>query len=635
MNNKLIILIVLSVQILGFSTSALSSSIVLTPEEKQWLADHSVIRIGPDPDFAPIEAITSEGEYVGMAADYVKLIEEKAGFKFELIKFPNWSAATAGFENGEIDVFPAVTSSPARLQFMTFSTAHIRLPGMIIISDRTSGDVVIDDLKSLKVAAPAGYVWFDLIGADHPDIDLIAAPSLKEALRDLSFGVIDAVVADPATVNQVIREEGISNLRIGGETGYFFNLAFGVRKDWPELQGIIEKTVQSITEEEHQAIFDDWIQLSGGEGVSKTLLTAVAIGLAIVVLIALGFMFVNMLLRTRVKQQTEALNVAYEQLSQSNVELEERVSERTLDLEKALNELTTSQVKLVQSEKMAALGQMIAGVAHEINTPLGYAHSNVTIMKDFVQRVKIVEERFSAWKNMMSNEETTEEEISNKFEEVDSAFADLNDDDEIDECFELANDTLYGLDQISDITQNLKDFSRLDKAETVDANLNDNLKRTLKLAKNLLRENIKIKLLLGDIPLVKCNPSRINQVFLNLITNACHAIEQAKKDPGVLTIKTEFDGDHVHVVIQDNGVGMSSDVGKKMFDPFYTTKAVGEGTGLGLSISYNIIVKEHKGKISVRTREGVGTRFSIRFAANNTQKIDQAAQQTETQALTG
>jgi ABC-type amino acid transport substrate-binding protein len=172
MNNKLIVLIVLSVQILVFSTTAQPASIVLTPEEKQWLADHPVIRIGPDPDFAPIEAITSNGEYVGMAADYVKLVEEKAGFEFKLIEFPNWSAATAGFENGDIDVFPAVTSSPERLRFMTFSTAHIRLPGMIIISDRTSGDVVIDDLKNLKnlkVAAPAGYVWFDLIGADYPD----------------------------------------------------------------------------------------------------------------------------------------------------------------------------------------------------------------------------------------------------------------------------------------------------------------------------------------------------------------------------------------------------------------------------------------------------------------------------------
>jgi two-component system NtrC family sensor kinase len=291
---------------------------------------------------------------------------------------------------------------------------------------------------------------------------------------------------------------------------------------------------------------------------------------------------------------------------------------------------------LVQSEKMAALGQMIAGVALEINTPLGYAHSNVTIMKDFVRRVKIAEERFSDLKRLMNDEATTEEEIADKFEAVDAAFTDLNEDDEIEECFELVNDTLYGLGQISDITQDLKDFSRFDRTEEVETNLNDNLKRTLKLARNLLKENIRVKLSLGDIPLVRCNPSKINQVFLNLITNACYAINQAKKQPGILLIKTELDGNEVQVSIQDNGTGMSTEVGNRMFDPFYTTKAVGEGTGLGLSISYNIIVKEHKGKISVRTREGVGSRFMIRLAApgDNQEKVE-AIQNTVAEAFAG
>jgi signal transduction histidine kinase len=137
------------------------------------------------------------------------------------------------------------------------------------------------------------------------------------------------------------------------------------------------------------------------------------------------------------------------------------------------------------------------------------------------------------------------------------------------------------------------------------------------LAKNLLRDHIHVELSLGQIPSIKCNPSKINQVLLNLITNACHAIDVSGKEVGKLAIDTDFDGDRVNITIKDNGIGIAKDVGKKMFDPFYTTKEIGQGTGLGLSICYNIIVKEHKGQISVRTREGVGTKFIISLRAEN------------------
>ncbi len=608
---------VILLQGLIYSSTVFSAEVVLSAEERQWLTEHPVIRLSPDPAFAPIEEINANGEYVGMAADYMDLIEKKINFKFTIVGYPTWKQVVEETKQKNVDVLAAVTQSTQREEYLNFTTPHIKLPGMIIVSDRTTGKVSIDDLKNMRVASPAGYVWFDLIGYDHPEIKLLEAATLREGLRDLSFGLLDAVVADPATVTQVIKEEGLSNLRIGGETGYFFELAFAARKDWPILRDILEKSIQSIHKEEHAAIFDSWIQFKGEEGISQNVLIGLAISLTLLILLAMGFMFVNMLLRIRVAQQTEELNAANANLSEVNVELERRVVERTSDLEKAYSELKHSQVKMVQSEKMAALGQMIAGIAHEINTPLGYAHSNVMIMKDFIEKVKKVDTNFRAWKNLMSDGFSSEDDISNKFLEVDDAFAELNENDEIEECGELATDTLYGLDQISDITQNLKDFSRLDQAEIDDINVNDNIERTLKLAKNLLKDHIHVELSLGQIPSIKCNPSKINQVLLNLITNACHAIDVSGKEVGKLAIDTDFDGDRVNIIIKDNGIGIAKDVGKKMFDPFYTTKEIGQGTGLGLSICYNIIVKEHKGQISVRTREGVGTKFTISLRAEN------------------
>ncbi len=593
---------------LTYSTVAFSAQVVLTAEERQWLIEHPVIRLSPNPAFAPIEEVNARDEYVGMAADYMTLIESKTNFKFAIVGYPTWKQVEEETRLSNVDVLAAVTQSAQREEYLNFTTPHIKLPGMIIVNDRTKGSVTVGDLKNMKVASPAGYLWFDLIGYDYPEIKLLEADNLRAGLRDLSSGLLDAVLADPATATLAIKEEELSNLRFGGETGYFFDLAFGTRKDWPILRDILEKSVQSISEEEHQAIFDNWIQSKGEEGISKNVLTGVAIGIALLIVLAMEFMFVSRLFRIRLAQQTEALNEANANLSEVNVELEQRVAEHINDLEKAYSELKYSQVKMVQSEKMAALGQMIAGIAQEINIPLGYAHSNVIALKDFFAKVKKVDANFNGWKNLISDGFSSEDDISIKFLEVDNAFAELNGCDEIEK---LATETLYNHDQISDITKNLKDFSRLDQVEIAEVNLNDNIQQTLKLAKNLLKDHISVNLSLGQIPAIKCNPSKINQVLLNLITNACHAMSVSGKETGKLQIETDFDGDQVNIGIKDNGIGIAKDVGKKMFDPFYTTRQTSQGTGLGLSISYNIIVKEYKGKISVRTREGIGTKFVI------------------------
>ena len=594
-----------------YSPAAVSAEVVLTVAEKQWLTEHPIIRLSPNPAFAPIESVNSDGEYVGMAADYMALIEKKINFEFTVVGYPSWKQVLEQTKQKNVDVLAAATRSTSREAYLNFITAHIKLPGMIIVSDRTSGTVTMNDLKNMKVAAPSGEVWLDLIGINHPNIKLLATATLKQGLRDLSFGILDAVVADPASVTQVIKAEGLSNLRIGGETGYFFNLAFAARKDWPVLRDILEKSVQAISVEEHQAIFDNWVEFKDESGVSQNLQIGMVIAVLVLAALVIGFMLMKILLRIRVAQQNGGLNEANVSLAEINVELEQRLAKQTIELQKARTDLSTSQVKMVQSEKMAALGQMIAGIANEINTPLGYSRSNVTIMKEFVARVKNIETTYYAWKNLMGDGFSSENDIANKFSELDIAFAEMEQNEEIEEFDELATDTIYGLDQISEITQNLKEFSRLDQAESDDVNLNDNIERTLQLARNLLKDHITVDLSLGQIPLIKCNPSKINQVLLNLITNACHAIEASDKEIGKLKISSDFDGERVNISIKDNGVGIAQSVGKKMFDPFYTTKGDGQGIGLGLSISYKIIVKEHKGKISVRTREGIGTKITI------------------------
>jgi signal transduction histidine kinase len=599
-----------------FSPAVVSGELVLTAEEKQWLVEKPIIRLSPNPEFAPIEEINSSGEYVGMAADYMALIETRMGIKFTVVTYPSWEEVISQTKRKNIDVLAAVTPSIQRERYLNFASPHIKLPGMIFVTDQIPGTINITDLERLRVASPTRYIWFELIGYDHPQIKLIESPTLRQGLRGLSFGQLDAVIADPASVSHIIKQEGINNLRIGGVSGYNFELAFAARKDWPILHSILEKSVQSITEAEHNAIFNRWIQINRKVDVSNNHTIGIVVGLVLVILTVLTFIFVNRLLRIRVAGQIVELNRANESLSVKNEDLVKRVVKSTHDLKKAMLNLKKSQTEVVQSEKMVELGQMMTGIAQEINTPLGYALSNLMVMKDFVGRVKVTDDMFRAWKVVVSDEFASEESISDLFQEIDDAFTGLNKDDLIAECEELVLDTLHGLDQISEIIHNLKNFSRLNPAETAEVNLNENIERTLKLVQHLLKENIDVKLSLGELPVIKCNPSKINQVLLNLITNACRAINVSGKEHGKLSIVTSCDGDRVHVSIKDNGIGIPKKVGKKMFDPLYTTKKSDQGAGLGLSICYNIVVKEHKGKIRVQTREGIGTRFIISLRVN-------------------
>ena len=287
--------------------------------------------------------------------------------------------------------------------------------------------------------------------------------------------------------------------------------------------------------------------------------------------------------------------------------LERKVRERTQELAKAYQRLKASQAQLVQSEKMASLGQMVAGVAHEINTPLGYVKNNVETMQDMLVPIEELVVANQELLQLVSADIINESAVTQQMDTVTGLTHSLQEDDVLKDMQELSKDSIYGIEQISDIVISLKNFSRLDQAKEAQIDLNENLDNVLKIAHNLLKHKVTVKKDYGKIPKIQCSPSQINQVFLNLITNAAQAIE---KEPGLLTIKTMTDNKRVQVTIKDNGKGISHEVLPKIFDPFFTTKPVGHGTGLGLSISYQII-RQHKGSIKVASEPGKGAKFVV------------------------
>lgn len=287
--------------------------------------------------------------------------------------------------------------------------------------------------------------------------------------------------------------------------------------------------------------------------------------------------------------------------------LESRVQERTRELSDALHQLKESEAQLIQTEKMSSLGQMVAGIAHEINTPLAYVKNSLGSVAGKLPEVKKLIVETNKLLRLMEDSSPDPNRLQAKFQSVRELIHHFAEQQALAELGQLASDGLYGIDQISEIVLNLKNFSRLDRSKVSSFNLNEGLDSALLLAKHELK-HLTVRKHFGEIPAITCSPSQLNQVFLNLINNAAQAIESGS---GELTLTTRVeDAQHVAVEIADNGKGIPQEIMSKIFDPFFTTKAVGKGTGLGLSISYKII-EQHGGRISVDSTVGKGTKFTI------------------------
>ena len=300
-------------------------------------------------------------------------------------------------------------------------------------------------------------------------------------------------------------------------------------------------------------------------------------------------------------------------LARVNAELEQKVQERTLQLKTANDELSRehtalraslaqvqrSQMQLLQSEKMAAIGQLAAGVAHEINNPIGFVTSNFSTLESYSQSLLELIDRYEKLLGSLPAEHPAHAAFvfERQRAELDFLRQDIPD---------LLHESNEGLTRVTRIVTDLKDFARIDESEWQDADLQRGLESTLNVLGSQLRNKAEVVRDFTQLPLVRCIPAQLNQVFMNLLRNAAQAIETS----GVITLRTRVVGDNVQIAIADNGAGIPEDIQKRIFDPFFTTKPVGTGPGLGLSSSWDII-RRHAGRIEVESRKGAGSTFTL------------------------
>lgn len=268
------------------------------------------------------------------------------------------------------------------------------------------------------------------------------------------------------------------------------------------------------------------------------------------------------------------------------------------NLQQAYDELKATQSHLLQQEKMASIGQLAAGVAHEINNPVGFIKSNLTTLGKYVVRLKEFTDLQGA---------TLEKELEPAaLEPVAAAARKLKIEFLFEDVPDLIEESIDGAERVKTIVQNLKSFSRIDQTQFAEADLNECLESTINIVWNELKYKVTLNRDLGDLPRIKCYPQQLNQVFMNILVNGAQAIE----NQGDMSVQTRVEGPNAVIRISDNGCGIPESVLGRIFEPFFTTKDVGKGTGLGMSISYDII-KKHGGELEVESEVGKGSTFSI------------------------
>lgn len=307
--------------------------------------------------------------------------------------------------------------------------------------------------------------------------------------------------------------------------------------------------------------------------------------------------------------KVEALKENERLIKEQNVYLEEMVTSRTRELELTLKNLKDTQTQLVNQEKMASLGQLTAGIAHEINNPINFVSSNISPLKRDIKDILELMELYRE-KGKLEFSDKSKSEVS-----------DFEDDLELDYLLDEVNQLLSGMEdgakRTVEIVRGLKLFSRIDEQDVKEVDIHDGLDSTLILLNSSMGGRVNVKKEYANLPMVECLAGKINQVFMNIISNAAHAMmdHPVEGKTPELFLKTSQDGDNILIQISDNGPGMPPHVRDKIFEPFFTTKPVGKGTGLGLSIVYTII-ENHKGTIRVESEADVGTSFVISLPIN-------------------
>ena len=337
----------------------------LTSEEKQWLSEHKIIKIAPDPYFPPIEQIDKDGNYIGISAEFMKIIEKELEIKFQVVPCKDWEEVLQKARNREVDMLPAAAQTPQRAKYMLFSSPYLEFPG-VIINRKDSGDIKsIEQLYDQSVAIVSGYVWEDFFRLHHPEINIIPVNTLTEGLRKVSTGEVEVMIGTFPVVIYYIEKEGITNLRVAGETGYYTKLSILTRSDWPLLNSIMDKTLRGIPDNKKKAILQKWISIERKPLFARKIFWIILISLLVLSTLVVSVIYTwNKALKKQVEEKTQELK--------EDIARRQQAEDR---LKKSMDKLIATISKIVEvkdpytSGHQQRVSQLAVRIAQELKLP--------------------------------------------------------------------------------------------------------------------------------------------------------------------------------------------------------------------------------------------------------------------------
>lgn len=539
----------------GSHTFTFDDGVKLSNSQKIWLLRNRDLTVSLPSPGLPIGAVGNK-QYQGMLADFI--------LHFDNVLGTNWlNNNLNNIERPDLTI--ANPDNRKLMRHYTFSQPILSMPIVVLSANPTRAFVGdLNNLGSVKTGIVQNSAYLPTIRSKYPKLQLTDFDSMANAVLAVNSGAVDILLCPLAHCTYLINELGANNLRVIGQTEFFDNYSFAVNKSMPQLQTIVDNALASISPERRNAIFKRWN--SREEVLVRTDYSKLKYMLAAILLVIVLVILWN----RNIAKYAKSVKLAHDELKQT-------------------------QLKLVQAEKMASLGTLTAGVAHEINNPTNFVHVGV-------QNLEVDLGRVQQYIFELAGENADEEILSS----IDGQFTPL---------FEHLHTIQDGTARIKTIVQDLRAFSRLDSEENQLVDVRQCLQSTINLVRTKYIEIADIETQFTTECQLSCHPAQLNQVFMNIIVNACHAImvkrqNQQTAHRGKIVISCDKQQDSIVITVKDNGCGMNEETKNKVFEPFFTTKAVGEGTGLGMAISFSII-NEHGGHMEVDSVLDQGTELRV------------------------
>lgn len=565
MLKRIFICLMLFVMLQPISFGAIS----LTEEEEAWLKAHPILYYGSDEDFAPFEFKNEKGQLVGINKRFVDLVGEKLNTQME-VKADNWTNVLNNLQSGEVD-FISCSVTEQRKKIMSFTSQYIVIPSAVITRRDQTKIQSSTDLKFARISTVEGWAWNQRLSNSYPEATLVPYPNLLEAFNEVAFGEVDATVQDVATAGYLIEKYKITNLKMVDKYALDLDLQFAVKSSNPILQSVLQKGINEITDEEIKAIYNEWITLKPAPFYeNRTFITVVSV---IIILIIATFLW-SISLKFQVNRRTEALKKA------------------NSDLVESIESLHYAQRQLIDQEKMAALGSLVAGFSHEVNSPLGIIATLSTNMMLNLQQTKA----------LLDENKLSKQALVQFLTDADENMA------IIDRSVQNAIELIRNLKTISvdQMTENREVFDLCDYMGKIKSNMKYECRK----------RQVALEIICTGDMLIDSYPGAFTQIFTNLIMNSLiHGY--GEKSDGNILIQIDRLGDQLSIVYKDDGSGMPQETVDRIYEAFFTTKKEAGSTGLGMNIVNTIVHKKLSGDIQCASTQGIGTTFTMRLPIGN------------------